>query len=132
MDKVFVDGAPIVEDTATAIVDTGTTLIYGPSDVVQKILEKAAASDDCSNFKTLPIIELQLGNRKYALAPEEYVFRMRVRSGRVVCLTGIFGTNSNGKARNDRVDWILGSVFIRAYYTVFDRANDQVGFAKAV
>lgn len=40
------------------------------------------------------------------------------------CTSGFQGDNSNL--------WILGDVFIREYFSVFDRTNNRVGLAKAV
>lgn len=41
------------------------------------------------------------------------------------CSSGFQGDDSSEQ-------WILGDVFIREYYSVFDRANNRVGLAKAV
>lgn len=41
------------------------------------------------------------------------------------CTSGFQGENNSQQ-------WILGDVFIREYYSVFDRANNRVGLAKAV
>lgn len=41
------------------------------------------------------------------------------------CISGFQGENHSHQ-------WILGDVFIREYYSVFDRANNLVGLAKAI
>lgn len=41
------------------------------------------------------------------------------------CSSGFQGDDSSEQ-------WILGDVFIREYYSVFDRANNRVGLAKAI
>lgn len=41
------------------------------------------------------------------------------------CTSGFQGDDSSEQ-------WILGDVFIREYFSVFDRANNRVGLAKAI
>jgi hypothetical protein len=42
------------------------------------------------------------------------------------------GIESIDLSLDDQPTWILGDVFLRSYYAVFDMANNRVGFAVAV
>jgi len=104
------------------IVDTGTYLIYGPEDQVLKLLGGIGNVDDCRGIENLPYIHFDLSsNQTLTLAPQDYILQFEV-NGQLECVVGI--------SPDHDVIWTLGQVFLRSYYTVFDRDSDRVGFAR--
>jgi len=111
------------ETKCQVAVDTGTSLLAGPSDVVDRLIEKLQVADDCSNLKTLPDLGFIVGDHILNLAPEDYVAQT-VDS----CSLGLMSLDippPKGPL------FIFGDPFLRKYYTVYDRERVRVGFALA-
>jgi len=110
-----------------AILDTGTSLIVGPSEYAQSVINAIGNVDpNCTNIDSLPSFSVYMfGGYSYPLTPAQYVIKLPDNSGKMTCQLGI-------AAADGLPFWILGDVFIRGYYTVFDQVNYQVGFATAV
>ncbi len=98
-----------------AIVDTGTSLIIGPSEAFSSL--NINVDPGCSGIDQLPVITIKLSKLTFQLPPKYYVIKVEGQ-----CMLGIQGADG-------LPFWILGDTFIRAYYTVFDRAQNQIGFA---
>ncbi|XP_062990838.1 cathepsin E-like [Elgaria multicarinata webbii] len=115
-----------------AIVDSGTSLIVGPRLGIKRIQEKIGATPtrteefliNCTRLSSLPPITFTIEKEEFTLTPEQYVIRDPTRSN--VCISG-FQTLDLG-SRNEPT-WILGDVFMSAFYCIFDRGHDRVGFA---
>ncbi|XP_019407201.1 PREDICTED: cathepsin D [Crocodylus porosus] len=135
MDQLNVANGPtLCKGGCEAIVDTGTSLITGPTEEVKELQKAIGAKPlikgqyviPCEKVPTLPPVSLVLGGKPHQLTGEQYVFKVTVQ-GETICLSGFSALDippPGGPL------WILGDVFIGPYYTVFDRDNEAVGFAK--
>ena len=77
----------------------------------------------CDKIASLPTITLTFGGKEFPLSPREYILEWHGE-----CMSAFVGQDINSPTGPI---WVLGSVFLRAYYTVFDVERSRVGFAKA-
>uniref|UniRef100_A0A4W2HAC8 Pregnancy-associated glycoprotein 2-like n=1 Tax=Bos indicus x Bos taurus TaxID=30522 RepID=A0A4W2HAC8_BOBOX len=113
-----------------AFVDTGTSLIYGPTDLVTNInklmnarLENSEYAVLCDAVKTLPPVIFNINGIDYPLPPQAYITKDKNS-----CMSIFQGGLENLSPDN----WLLGDVFLRQYFSVFDRKNERIGLAPAV
>mmetsp|Transcript_18969 Transcript_18969/g.41048 ORF Transcript_18969/g.41048 Transcript_18969/m.41048 type:complete len:431 (+) Transcript_18969:60-1352(+) len=110
------------------IIDSGTSLLVGPKAEVSKLAAKVGATQtpmgqytiDCAKVEGLPDVSFTIDGKDYVLAGKDTVIQS---SG--LCLFAFMGMDLPEGAPK----WILGDVFMRSYYTVFDQGNKRLGFA---
>jgi len=115
-------------ETCPGVVDTGTSIIVGPPEVVKPMLaEIGDVAADCSNADDKPDISFKISGTTLTLGPEFYILREETTNG-TQCIVGIEGLLATTPFT------ILGDPVLRAYYTVFDKSTfpARVGFATAV
>merc|ERR1711976_536194 len=110
-----------------AVVDTGTTLITGPTAQLRTLLQAIPTENDCSNYDKAGDLSFVFSGVEYTLNREEYMVKTGVASTKKcrALMMPLDVPPPHGPL------WILGDVFMQKFYTVFDRDNDRVGFALA-
>ncbi|CAD7956949.1 unnamed protein product [Amoebophrya sp. A25] len=105
-------------------VDTGTSMLAGPTNLVQELSGRVNVAPDCSNYASLPSIGFQVGDRVLNLRPDEYVDNDK----NTFCSMSIMALDvppPKGPL------FIFGDPFLRRFVTAFDKKKMRVGFAVA-
>jgi hypothetical protein len=130
-------GVRVYDNTYTyaqrAIVDSGTSFIIGPPSDVDHLAGALGAQYSstygvyvvsCSS--NYPRIGFYLGDgsnyQEVQITPSSYIYRFSN-----LCYLGFQGANISDPSGNSM--WILGDVFMREWYTIFDIGNNRMGFA---
>lgn len=123
---IQIDGMGVkgkISDKINVIVDSGTSLLVGSSDVINPILNAIGKEYDCSAPEKSPEIEVHIGGKKFVIPPHLYLLDIQGE-----CLLGIQATDFPAQLG---FSVILGDVFMRQYYTCFDAGNRRIGFGLA-
>lgn len=136
MAKLSVGGQDVdLAGKPNVAIDTGTTHILGPEEVVQKIYEKIPNSRPSAGHhqymeypcnQTVDDVTITFGDFDLHMTNADFnAGEVKERPG--WCL----GTFYIGRlSANNPVNWILGASALKNAYTVFDNTNQQVGFAE--
>jgi len=124
IDDITFNGEPrkLCEECKVAV-DTGTSMLAGPTSVIHKLREQLRVKSDCSNYDSLPKLGFIVGGRILDLAPKEYINKDGGACS--VTLMSLDVPPPKGPL------FILGIPFLQKYYTVYDNSQDRVGFAVA-
>ncbi|XP_018432316.1 PREDICTED: gastricsin-like [Nanorana parkeri] len=132
IDEFSVNGQPSgwCSQGCQGIVDTGTPLLTIPKQYLVNLLEELGAQQgqngeyyvNCNNVQNLPSISFTISGSQFSIPPSVYILQINGN-----CVVGFESTYL--PSRNGQPLWILGDVFLRQYYSVYDFGNNRVGFA---
>ena len=118
---------------SSAILDSGTTLVYLPSDLFQQLNAKMGGVSQNGIFvvscdtRTFPNITFIINSHEFQLSGSQLIF-----TDGQTCYS-IFTPSDNGSSASDNTPQIIFGVgFLRNYYVSFDLDLQAVGFAKLV
>jgi hypothetical protein len=124
LDDAAYDGTSSGVGNVLAYIDTGTTYIFGPEDLVEsfhRVIPGAKSSDrmsyrvPCDSDKALTFT---FSGVDYEVSPKDWI---SPKNDKGECTSNIYGQEVVKGA------WLLGAAFIKNVYTVFDKEQKRIG-----
>lgn len=127
-----------------AIVDTGTSLVGAPRQIVQRmqmLLARVVDGNpadgiDCRGYPG-PQVTFDLGGVEVVLGPEDYsrpaglrIVTNATNETQFVCRASLLPMEELEELGSKM--WIFGEPVLRKYYSVFDWQENQIGFAPSI
>ena len=113
------------ENGCKIVFDTGTSLITGPYSNIGTLLDVSYRSRLHESEQSAQV-DLIVGGTPFHLEPEDYVMQSNTEStGLKHCKPGL--PLDVPPPRGPL--WILGDLFMRKFYCIFDRANNRISLA---
>ncbi|KAH9951584.1 endopeptidase [Amylocystis lapponica] len=133
LEKVALGDDELELSNTGAAIDTGTSLIALPTDMAEMLNTQIGAQRswngqytvDCAKVPDLPDLTFTFNGKPYPLKGTDYILEVQG-----TCMSAFTGLDINMPDGGSL--WIVGDVFLRRYYTVYDAGKDAVGFAKSV
>lgn len=127
-------GKESITTVEKVVIDSGTSLNAGPKEDIRKFAEKVGAVKvplptkqemymlECSRLSQMEDLTIRMGDKDFVLKPQEYVMEMMGQ-----CVFGFIGLDIPEPAGPL---YILGDIFMRKYYVVFDYGQKRMGIGE--
>ncbi|KAH9839095.1 acid protease [Rhodofomes roseus] len=138
---ITVDGHSVSlgSSAANAAIDTGTTLIGGPSDAVAAIYDQIEGAEALTGqysgyyafpCSTKPNVTIAFGGQAWPINAADMNLGA-VNTAGTYCLGGVFvlSEGSNVPSDSNSLTWVVGDTFLKNVYSVFRASPAAVGFA---
>jgi hypothetical protein len=117
-----------------AVLDTGSSLMMGPKDDLDKLLVMLHFGNDttqnCSMNYRFPKLGFMIAGKKFEMEPDDYMDRSRdefTPKDKELCWAHLMPIGDTGRGPI----MVLGMPFLRAFYTAYDMKSKKIGIAVA-
>merc|ERR1719436_758706 len=124
IEDITIDRVPkeLCTDCRVAV-DTGTSQLAGPSELIGRLTRILNVKSDCSNYEGLPELGFIIGGKILKLDPKDYVDKQDSYCD--LSLMSLDVPPPKGPL------FVFGIPFLQKYYSVYDHSTKSVGFAVA-